>query len=149
MRLNLSFVLVVLLVFYVLIPILILFFINNDRKYRIFKNVYLSLFFIVLIIGVFAKIDMNDKVMYIGLDFSSKFFDKVIILTFPKFKLDIFINIFMLIPVGEFIFINKIKDNRKYTPFDALLIGCFIGFIIEFMQFVLPVNRLVQISDIV
>ena len=149
MRLNLIFVLIVLIVFYFIVPLLVLFFINNDKIYARFKRIYLSLFFIVLFIGVFGKIDMNNKVIFIGFDFSGGFFSKQIITAFPRFKLDILLNVLMLIPVGEILFLDKVKLNKNITIFSSFLIGFFIGVFIELLQFVLPVVRLVQLSDII
>jgi len=149
MRLNLVFVLIVLSMFYFIVPILILVFVNNDRKYSQLKRIYLSLFFIALFFGVFCKIDITNEIIFIGFDLSGCFFNKLIITKFPKFKLDIIINLLMLMPIGEFVFLDKIKNRKKYTVFTALSFGIFIGFVIELLQFMLPVVRIVQISDII
>lgn len=149
MRLNTILVFVILIVFYFLVPVLALFLRDNDKIYRKFRAIYLSLFFIVLIIGVLGKIDLNKNVVYIGFDFSSGFFNKTIITKFPKFKFDIYINLIMLLPIGEFVFIENLKKGKFFSEFDSFLYGVLIGIVIEFLQFVLPVDRLVQISDII
>ena len=112
-------------------------------------RILLSLFFIVLFVGVLGEIDINKDFVYIGFDFSSGFFNKEIIFSFSKFKLDIFINLIMLIPIGEAVCISAKKINNKFGILYALLIGVIIGMLIETLQFILPVPRSVQLSDVI
>ena len=148
MRINTIFFCSLLGVVYVLCPILIMIFAKDDKKSRLLKNLILSSFLVLLMIGIIADIDFTKDKIYIGFDFSAGFFNKSIILSFSSFKTDIYLNLLMLIPVGQFLFLF-VYDKLKFKGIIyALLIGLCIGCIIELLQFVLPVMRMVQLQDV-
>ena len=149
MRLSTIFVIVVLIVFYTLVPILVMFFVKDDKKYKFWKNVLLSSFFIVLLIGVIGEIDFNKKSLYIGFSFMGDWFNKNIILAFPKFKTDLVINSIMLMPIGSWVMIESKRKDLKLGIVYSIVLGVITGIMIELLQFILPVNRSVQLSDVV
>jgi len=149
MKLNTIFVLVVLSIFYFLVPLLVMFFVGNNKKLKIILSVLLSLFLVVLFIGVFGEIDITKEFVYIDFDFSAGFFNKDIITNFSTYKVDRVINLIMLIPIGEVVCISAKQKNSKFGILFAVIIGLLTGLFIETFQFILPVPRSVQLSDVV
>ena len=142
-------VIVFLSIFYVAVPLVVLFCVKDDKKFRRVMWILLSLFFAVLFVGVLGKIDINQTWMNIGFDFSGELCQKTINWTFKTTKLDRVINLLMLMPIGEAVCIFSKRKNIKWGFVIAVLCGALIGGLIETLQFVLPVSRSVQISDVV
>lgn len=150
MAVNTIFVLVCGFIFYFILPFLIVGLIKNKKIKNIFIVIYLVLFLVVLFIGVFGKLDISLKNVIINLDFSSSWCNKPIRWAFENLTtFDVCINLFMLIPIGTVVayFFKKKKFVVKLLLF--ALIGFVCGALIETLQFVLPVYRSVQLSDVV
>lgn len=149
MRLNTTIVAMVLSIYFLILPVFVMYFTKDDKKYRLIRNLLLSSFFIMLLIGVIGEIDFNKQTIYIGFNFSNGWFNKDIIWKFPRFKLDIIINLLMLIPIGEWALIESKRRKLKTGIIYAVVCGLGIGLIVEFLQFALPVTRSVQLSDLI
>ena len=116
-------------------------FISNKKVKLIIGTLVLSVYFAMLTLGVFASGTnfSNMKIHYTG-----QWFAKDILWSpLPANGWDLFINIIMLIPMGLYIGAFAEKPLLK-----SLLIGFGTSFFIELMQFILPVDRLPQLSDV-
>ena len=149
MQIYTLFLIIVGILCYAVFPMCLLF-IRKRKTQKIFCLVILVSFIFVLLIGVLGKIDITKQYVKIYLDFSGDFASKPINLSFAHLTtLDMFINIVMLIPIGTyFVFFNQNMRFWKMIVF-SLLIGLGVGLCIETLQFILPVQRSVQLSDIV
>lgn len=148
MKLNTIFVLLCAIIGYFILPFFVLMIKNNKIK-KILANTLLVLFVVILLVGVWGKLDFNSQFVTINFDSSQPWCNKVVVWNFKNISnFDLIVNIIMLLPIGMYIwcFCNK-KVYIKLLI--LLLIGVLCGSFIEFSQFVLPVQRSVQLSDVV
>lgn len=148
MRINTVFVCCLLVVLYFIVPIIMMF-TKDDKMYRLIRNLVLSSFFVVLLIGVIGDIDYTKEKIYIGFDWLGVSCGKEVLWGVNKFKPDIYINLLMLVPLGMILFVQDKKNKKKFSIFKPLFVGFFIGVVIEFLQFILPIRRSVQLQDAV
>lgn len=148
MTINTTLIICMVAIFYFIVPFLILL-IKNEKTQKILTTTFFSLFIAILIVGTLGKIDISKNTT-ITFETAGNWFDKKINLSFLNLtKQDILINIFMLIPVGFFTcFCFKKSQPLKQLLF-SLIFGLCFGFLIEFCQFMFPVPRSVQLSDII
>jgi len=146
MKLNTTLILLFLMVFYIIIPT-ILTFLKNSKVKKILDITYSVLFFIMLFVGVFGKIDINKTFTTIFFDFTNEMFSKQFNFKFwiVNFQ-DFIINISMLFPLG-YIFTSFIKSKKVVLI--SFVLGLLTGMIIEISQFLLPIYRSPQLSDII
>lgn len=142
-------VIVFVVMFYVALPVALILFLRKTKSYYAVLWVVYFLFLLVLLVGVLGKIEIGKTYSNITFDFSGEWANKKIGTSFDTTKTDFLINIAMLVPVGQLVcLISKIKRSRFGVLF-AVVAGGFCGVLIETMQFVLPVMRSVQFSDVV
>lgn len=149
MSINTVFLICVGMLSFFILPLFLLF-IRNKKLQKIICIVVICAYVIVLLAGVLCRIDITKQNVTIDLDFSGKFVSKPINLLFNHLTtFDIVINLLMLIPIGTyFVFFNK-NIKLLNTVLFSLLIGFCVGLCIETLQFILPVQRSVQLSDVV
>ncbi len=140
---------VILAIFYVLLPVALIMTEKSEKFQHRFALIASVVFFVGLLVGVLGKIDITETKVSLSFDFSGEWFEKRLNTTFKTTLADKIINILMLIPVGEMVcFVSKKRGNKLGIVW-SLLVGLLFGFVIEFLQFALPVPRSVQISDVV
>ena len=147
MRISSLIVFIFLCLFYLVLPVIMMFMIKKNKKLKIFAWGFLGVFLSILIVGVLGKIDITKETVYIGFDFSQKWCNKIINFKFNNIKLDKLINICMLMPGGEVVFLNAKVKNKNMGFIFSIVIGIITGLVIETLQFILPVSRSVQLSD--
>ena len=105
-------------------------------------------YLVVLCVGVFAKVDFDMTTTYIEWDFSHGWANKLINVSLSNIdKTDLFLNLIMLVPIG--IYIAFKSDFGDHVSFVVLFFaGLMLGLGIELFQFVLPIPRSVQLSDV-
>lgn len=134
---------------YFFLPFIILCFVKKEKIKKIIAIVLLSLFIVILLVGTWGKLDIGKDVVRINFDFSGKFCNKTINFSFNNLQhFDIVINLIMMIPIGMFIVMLYNKNFIKMM-FLLLIVGALSGFFIELTQFVLPIQRNVQLSDVI
>ena len=131
----------------IVIPTILLLVIKSDKKIKIITYIAISLFFAVLACGVLGKISIGKDVVSVSFDFSNSWADKTIDWDFNIDKIDLLLNIFMLIPVGAFSVVRL--KNKKFSILFGFILGLVTGFVIESLQYILPVYRSVQLSDMI
>ena len=138
---------IITIVGFVILPTILLLTIKSDKKIKILTYIFIGLFFAILAVGVFAIINIGKEVTTIAFDFSNQWANKTINWTFNVDKVDLLLNIFMLIPIGAFGVVSH--KNKKLGILVGFVLGFAIGLTIETLQFILPVYRSVQLSDVV
>ncbi len=136
---------------FALLPFVLLCIIKDRKKMNIAATVIFCCYLLVLFAGVFGKLEIGAKTTKITFDFSGQWCTKSIKWNFSHLSaFDIFINLIMLIPVGIF---TSYFLHRKWKIWQLLIFLIFIGFgcgiFIETMQFILPIPRSVQLSDVI
>ena len=136
------------LVCYFIIPLCVLIFVKNERCVKIITWTLLGVYLVILIIGVWARVVITPKSVKITFDYSYGFFNKPINLTFSNLRLfDIMVNLVLLMPIGMSYAILK-KEKVINLLIKSLVIGLVLGIVIEAGQFLLPVRRSIQLSDV-
>lgn len=149
MKLNTTFVIIMVSIFYLVFPFLIML-IRNKKTQKILSIVSFCIFIAILIVGTLGKIDISKTTTTISFQKFGNWFDKNISFSFSHLtKQDIIINLLMLIPIGTFTCycFENLKTWKKI--FISLAVGFICGMLIEFCQFMFPVPRSVQLSDII
>lgn len=136
---------------FILLPLVLLNVIKDRKKMNIAATVIFCCYLLVLFVGVFGKVEVGSSTTKISLDFSGQWCTKSIKWNFSHLStFDIVVNLVMLIPVGIFV---AYFAHRKWKIWGLLIFLVFIGIasgcFIEIFQFILPVPRSVQLSDIV
>jgi|GEM_PF-3074898 len=126
-----------------LLTAIFILFVNNEKVKIIVPTILLVLYSAVLAVGVFSDISFGDGVKVVW-DFSGKWASKDIIWSpVPESMWGFLTNITMLVPIGLYIGTVCKKPLLK-----SVIIGFATGLFIEIMQFILPVPRFPQVSDI-
>ncbi|MGN0787510.1 MAG: VanZ family protein [Candidatus Onthoplasma sp.] len=149
MTINTMLVLILGVFCYFFLPFIILSCFKNEKIKKIIAIILLSLFIVILLVGTWGKLEIGKDVVRINFDFSGKFCDKKINFSFNNLQpFDIIVNLIMMIPIGMFVVMLYNKNFVKMM-FLLLIVGFLSGFFIEFTQFVLPIQRNVQLSDVI
>lgn len=149
MKLNTTFVIIMVSIFYLVIPFLIML-IRNKKTQKILSIVSFCIFIAILIVGTLGKIDISKTTTTISFQKFGNWFDKSININFSNLtKQDIIINLLMLIPIGTFT-CHCFENSKIWKKIlISLAVGFIYGMLIEFCQFMFPVPRSVQLSDII
>ena len=149
MKIPILFVIITIVLFYIILPLLIWVCARRTKLGKVIVILCSVLFGIVLFFGITSKVTIADSYVIVDVDYTCKWFNTEINLNlFDMDKIDFFINITMLIPIGL-----VVVYFSKRKPFSKLLIltivGLVMGLTLECLQFVLPVYRSVQLSDVI
>ena len=117
----------------------------KPKPLKIVTIVLLLLYCVVLLIGVWGKLDIGWDTCHITFDWTYNWCAKTINWhPIPTTTFDFVINLIMLIPIGMALFVLLPQHKGVLS----IIIGFLIGFLIECSQFVLPIYRSVQLSDV-
>ena len=146
MRIHLIILLLPIIVMFGCLPVLLQTVWYNKKFNKPIVRILLVLYILLVLFLTLTDVNLGMFVS-IKFNYSADWCNKTIYL-FEKFDImDLLINLAMLIPVGLMIW-----DRNRSLALNCLkssIFGCFIGFCVETLQFVLPVNRTVQIQDII
>ena len=133
---------------YVVLPTIVLIF-CSPKAQQVIMCVLVFFFVIILVMGVTFDVEFDLKQVDINFEFNGIALGKKV-----NWKLisggvgDIGVNLVMLFPLGAVI--NLISNKNIWIRLlISIGVGLLIGAFIETMQFVLPVSRSVQLSDVV
>lgn len=148
MQLDSMMVAVIALVCYFVLPLALILTIKNIKTLKIVTRVLAVVYAVILVIGVWSRVSVRDGVVNISFDYSQGFLSKEISWGFSSLSfVDVALNLVMLIPVG-IIFSVLSPEPIKMQLIWSFVIGLSLGIIIELGQFMLPVRRSVQLSDV-
>lgn len=142
-------VLVIALICYFILPIILMSLIKNTKTLKIITWIFLAIYLGILLLGVWARVSIINGVVRIEFDYSYGFFNKGVSWGFLGLKtIDVLLNLVMLMPIGVASCILSPKPFVKHL-IGGICVGLILGIVIEFGQFILPVNRSVQLSDVI
>ena len=129
----------------VALPTILVFALRNHQKaLKITAIVFACIYFVFMFIGTTCTLDIDWNHSSIGFDFTEPWFS----LDFISFEFkpgNILINLFMFFPLG---FIVYIFTNKK--PFiKTILFALTLSLFVELYQFILPIYRNTELTDIV
>jgi len=144
MTINISLAYTLAFLFVFVLPSIFVFMLKNKPK--ILKPVVVTLFVIYLIllfIGTAGKISLKGNTLSISLDFSHGWFSSYFS-WFQFSKRNIIINLFMFFPIGFVVY----SLSNKHPFLKTILLSFLISITIELYQWVLPIVRNTEVSDI-
>lgn len=149
MKISILIVIIAFVLFYIVLPLIIYLLARKTKVGKIIVVICSVLFGIVLFFGITSRVSIADKIVVIDFDYTNKWFNKTINFNiFDIDKIDFIINLSMLVPIGlVVIYFNKRKLPNKLLM--LTLIGLMMGLALETLQYILPVYRTVQLSDII
>lgn len=149
MTLNTIAVSILALICYFVLPLMILIFVKNYKSVKKITFALLIIYIVILVIGVWTRVDVTRNVVKISLDYSYGFFNKSIRWGFSNLKIfDILVNLVMLMPIGLSLVILK-KEPFITLLIKSVILGFIVGFIVELGQYILPIYRAIQLSDVI
>ena len=142
---NLIFACAIAVVFMLIVPsILIIVLKNYPKVLKIITLVFSIFYFIALFVGTAAAIDINNNHFSLTFDFSKNWFSLYFIL-FNFGIRNMLINIFMLMPLGFIVYV--FCNNHKIIK--TVIFAFLVSLVIELYQFILPIARNTEITDII
>lgn len=149
MKIPVVLVVFVLLIFYLIIPILIWRFARNTKFGKYLTIVFLFAFLVILFLGITGRVCISNHYVIVDMDFTNNWLGKKINFYMSNInKVDFIINILMLIPIG-FVLAYFVHKSFVRKLFISFVLGLICGKMLEITQFVLPVYRSVELSDVV
>lgn len=113
-------------------------------KRKLFVISYLSVYFLILCLGVFLDITLTKESISFSLLLTNTWASNSISIAYFN-PLSVLINLFLLFPIGFICpFIIKNCNIAK-----VIIIGVIVSFTIEFLQFLLPIIRYPEVLDII
>ena len=122
----------------------------KDKPLNKIRNLLLVFYIIALFVGVTAEVTIDNNLVHINYNFTKIWGNKEMFWGFENLTLlNVALNLVMLIPLGAYL--ASSKNNLKWwqTILLACLAGMLCSLIIETLQFILPVDRVVEFSDTV
>lgn len=106
--------------------------------------VFSILYFALLFAGVFGKVDIDAQTVSITFESNGSWFVASNFSWYSFDTVNVLLNLFMLFPVGAIV----LALTKKHVFLKTVLLSFGISLFIEFMQFVLPINRTVEVTDL-
>lgn len=145
MTINLYLCVSLFFIFGLAIPTILVFTLKNHQKVlKILAGIMLAVYFIFLLIGTTAKIDISLPNASFYLDFSSNWFEMNFI-AFGTGKSNILINLVLFLPLGFVVFIF----SKKRPLLKTIMFSLTLSITIELLQWILPITRNTEILDVI
>ena len=139
MKFPIDIVGVLLILFYIVVPLLIWLFARDTRLGKTLVIIFAILFAVVLFFGITSIVSVVDRMLIIDIDFTYRWCDKSVDLSLLDIDtIDFLINISMLIPIGLVVAYFS-KKKIWHTVLTATIVGLIVGLVLESLQFILPV----------
>ncbi len=141
-----STILVLILAFLLMVvtPTILVFALKNHQKaLKVTTIIFSCIYFVCLFIGTTCTLDIDLKTTKIGFDFTKEWcsIDFLLIDFRPG---NMFVNLFMFFPLGFITYVFETEKPFKKTIIFALCLSLFI----ELYQFILPIYRNTELTDI-
>lgn len=144
---DLAFIIALLLV--IIVPIALIVFIKSEKVLKITAIVLLVIYVGIMLIGVWTNVSTPNGVLKIGFDFDAGWCNKSIRWGIKGLQYeDVIINILMFVPIGNVFYLFKQHKPFKKVLLWSLVIGLIMGFTVELGQFVFPLYRAPQTTDV-
>jgi len=144
MRLNINLIIILAFILMVVLPTIILIMLKKHKKALKITAIFLAVvYFVLLFIGTTFKFKIKGDFVLINADFSHEWFS-MRFLPYSFAPRNVFINLAMMFPVGFLVYI--FSKNRRFLK--TILFAFLLSIFIEFYQFLLPVSRTTEITDV-
>ncbi len=144
MTVSLGFAITMAVVFMFLVPTVLMLFLSHTKWFKWLTLCLGLAYFCVLIIGVFGKVDIADTVS-VSFENNGMWFSAFNFILFNSSISNFLINIFMFFPLAVIIF----AFFKKHLFLKTVILAFCLSIFIETMQFVLPISRTVELTDII
>lgn len=117
---------------------------NNQKALKITAIIFACFYFIALFIGTTCEIDIDIYKTTISFDYTKNWFD----INFLIYDFDfdnILINLSMFFPLGFIVYVFF----EKNPFFKTLIFSICLSLFIELYQFILPISRFTELTDLV
>jgi len=142
---SIKLVIAIALFLMIALPTILLFALKNHQKaLKICTIILMIIYFSLLFIGTSFSVTVKSGNLVIAPNFNKEWFS----LNFVAHNLsstNILVNLALLLPTGFIVYIFAKKHRFLKTILFAFLLSLFI----EFYQFVLPVSRATELTDII
>lgn len=145
MQINLLLAFIVFVFLFFIFPtLMIIIFFNNKKTLKTIGLISFVVYCLLLSVLVFGKISVGENFVTISFENTIPWFSLNFI--WANFgKTNILYNLIMLFPVAGFVF----SQTTEKIFLKTILISFVLSFIIELLQFILPVYRTTEFFDIV
>ena len=134
---------ITILLMIVLPTILILTLKNHPKKLKIVAIILSVIYFSLLFIGTTFKVSLKNGNLSVYPDFTRKWFSlRFLISSFSP--INITINLILLFPIGFIVF----SFAKKHPFLKTILCAFLLSLLIELYQFILPVARTTELTDL-
>ena len=141
-----STILVLILAFLLMVvtPTILVFALKNHQKaLKVTTIIFSCIYFVCLLVGTTCTLDIDLKTTKIGFDFTKEWCSIDFLLM--DFRLgNMFVNLFMFFPLGYIVYTFSKHKPFRNTIITALCLSLFI----ELYQFILPIYRNTELTDI-
>lgn len=144
MTINFYFALVIVFFFMLVLPTTLVFALKHKPK--VLKwciAVLFVIYLLLLFVGTAGKINLKNNTLKIDFNFTNDWFS-LYFSWFSFSKTNVLINLFLLFPVGYVVFTH----SEKHQFFKTVLLALFISLLIEIYQWILPIHRNTELSDV-
>ena len=136
------------ILFYLILPFVVWKFVKNRSVRNCLATIYFIGFLAVLVGGVFSKPIITRESVTIRFQYNDSWFSSKFSLK-PSTQQDTILNLLILIPIGVMVcYFNCKKSFWKQLKL-LFVVGLMFGLGIEGLQFILPINRYVQLFDVI
>lgn len=142
---NINIVLTILIILFVGLPTTVFLVLKNNKYIKVLYTVLICLYIAIICLGCFTNISFSKGLTFSPYKHSTWFAHKFVFDVFSTKIKDFFINIMMLIPLG-YLLPALFKKN---VVVKTIIFGFVFSLSIELTQFVFPISRLPQLSDII
>ena len=144
MKININLAIVLISLFMVVLPTLILIVLKKHQKaLKTTAIVFAVVYFVFLVIGTTFKFKINGNFVFIYAEFSHSWFSMKF-LPYSFAIRNVLVNLVMMFPLGFLVYIFSNKNKFLKTILFAILLSV----IIETYQFVLPISRTTELTDL-
>ena len=116
---------------------------NHPKALKICTICLMCCYFIILFIGTTFKIGLKNNTVSISADFSKEWFSMSFLLYSFK-PVNLTINIALLFPLGFIVY--YFANDHKFLK--TILYTFLLSLFIEFYQFMLPIKRTTELTDL-
>lgn len=145
MQINLILAFIVFIFLFFIFPtLMIIIFFNNKKVLKIVGLTTFITYCLLLSVLVFGKVSITKTYVSVNFDNTIPWFSLNFL--WANFgKTNVLYNLIMLFPVSAFVF----SQTQEKTFLKTILISFVLSFIIELLQFILPVYRTTEVFDII
>ena len=144
MRINILFACLMMFLLMVVLPTILLVVLKKHQRFLRVCTIILSIvYFIFLFVGTTAKVFIQGNEVVLYYNFSYEWFSMRFLPYSFAFR-NIAVNLALFFPIGFIVYI--FAKNRKFVK--TIIFAFLLSILVEFYQFILPVGRTTELTDL-